>query len=414
MTILNPSTIQFAKRRVTGVSGALFSLFATYLSLVTPYSPALAAGPSMGVPDTRPTFTKELVGDRADNPSRQRDFFEKGSATSIFQDPVRLTQQPTVNMLVPRSKEPPPEELAGGAALNPSKAQPVLSPKEKLMQDFGDPTADAPVLGDEKAPKPFKAMLGALQLGDKELAYKYARQYVRYMKTVKDRVNLTNTITDYASQREGLKPKKDTSEVNDYTGFKDIYERDLAAVKEEGSKTVTLDGEAQKLIREVDTPSEQLHKQALQGAAPQQKQPAKAKSEAEERAMVRARLGGNIPVDRDGRATVYLFFHVHDTESYSMVYDLSKLYREVKESQKVEVKAMLLSKPSVSALQSFIKITKMNFPVADGVEFGRQLGVSRSPSLVVVAPSSGQAAVEEGRRSYFYMDELIKIVQGLR
>lgn len=74
--------------------------------------------------------------------------------------------------------------------------------REEIVQAFGTPDGDLPVNGMDNAPQPFRAVQRALELGDDQLAYEYAKQYVKYLRKVGDRTEQIGKLVSQVMNNE--------------------------------------------------------------------------------------------------------------------------------------------------------------------------------------------------------------------
>jgi hypothetical protein len=109
-----------------------------------------------------------------------------------------------------------------------------LPAKERLVAKYGDPTKNAPILAVENAPKPFQAMMEALQDGEQGVAFEYAKQYVRYLRDFQERNTRVMSMINYAGRREGVLDEKNWKRAPALEEDKTLYLNDLA--REDASK----------------------------------------------------------------------------------------------------------------------------------------------------------------------------------
>ena len=64
------------------------------------------------------------------------------------------------------------------------------------------------------------------------------------------------------------------------------------------------------------------------------------------------------------------------------------------------------------ALEAFRDNTAVTFPIHNGESLAVRLGVGVSPTMVFVTQTKAKPWFEEGLRSFYFMDELLKIMQG--
>jgi hypothetical protein len=137
-----------------------------------------------------------------------------------------------------KSKDQLPPELAPRVQEEPKKGKEHLanftpderSPRDQVIARFGDPSKPPVVIPDEKAPSPFKGLHAALEVGDEELAFRYARQHVRYNAKFKDRVNSVVGLTAKALEAEGIADGEGWTSSGEYSKYEKYLQ---AAVEEE-------------------------------------------------------------------------------------------------------------------------------------------------------------------------------------
>ncbi|RMD86128.1 MAG: hypothetical protein D6808_03950 [Candidatus Dadabacteria bacterium] len=76
--------------------------------------------------------------------------------------------------------------------------------REEIIDLYGDPDTVPHVLGRQDAPMPFKGMMAALEAGEVDIAKRYARQYVRYLKAVQSRTGSVLNMVREAMAEEGM------------------------------------------------------------------------------------------------------------------------------------------------------------------------------------------------------------------
>jgi hypothetical protein len=360
----------------------------------------------------------DLVGSRPDRKSTG--FFDKGSARSIFSPAVTLKAAPPLHMLRADEAEPQEAETPPAPGTPPTTtAQATPLPlKERLAQTYGNPEEEAPIYAHESAPRPFKALMEAMQAGDEELAYKYARQHVRYLRNMKERVMRVTNMNRYAMQQEGIIPKrKGEEEAPDYDGTRALYEKDLAEeeqkmlqeAEDEQSLLVSLDPRTAELLQRAEADEDQGVKNSRLAGTP-------AKIEAEpdeksERQKARAAHGGRL-LDPEGKVTVYHFINLAQTDTHGMIADIQKLHNKLKGSGNRQVLMFTSNYVTEAQLSAFRTIMKVKIPVRNGRELAKKLNISRSPTTIILSPTTGQGLREEGVRSFHYLDELVTLVGG--
>ena len=184
-------------------------------------------------------------------------FFSKNSAGTVFaprpvvgpQLPVemfpRVNQEPMLAPEEPEEKSPALQpDASDRSAKEEAEALEKLPVRERLLKKYDDPAKDAPVLAVENAPRPFKAMMEALQLGQDDLAFQYAKQYVRHLKNLKERSVRVQSLTGFALKSEGLIEEGAWKGAPALIEDQQLYQKDLEMRKKTGAREGDIDFEA--------------------------------------------------------------------------------------------------------------------------------------------------------------------------
>lgn len=321
---------------------------------------------------------------------------------SPFADPIKLTNPRPINFLNPISGEANDDE-------NPEEVK-AEDARDRIVREFGKPDEDDRILGEEKAPKPFKAMLAALQAGDKGLAFQYGRRYVRYLNNVKELSRTAADIAGLGAEIEGSRPRQDHSEDPDPGGYLEIYKRELNETVKNESAILALNPEARELLGQVRQEVGEADDAAAASAAAADERP---RGEAAERAMLYQNHTNRLPVDPNGKVSLIIFLSSADRGPNSMIGDVQRLAEKYAKDPKVRIEGIsLLSLPELNIrdLQRFgMNIT---FPIREGKDLAASLGIEYTPAIAVVADTTGAYVLEKGHRTFWYLDELIRVVGG--
>jgi len=363
-------------------------------------------------PQTRGRIVGDLVGTRGRGSGG---FFDKGSATSVFDQPATLNEAPQVHILNAHLPQRGEETEEPQTPEQEKAAEKEKTLKERLAEQYGDPDEEPIIAAQAEAPKPFKGLMEALQGGDDDLAYKYARQYARYQNNLQERILKVTEMLEYGMKSEKYIPGPD-EEDDDIYGIRPLYEKDLKEreeLKKRSEKTQTLvktlDPSIQNLLdRAAQDEQREVEKTRMSGKKGDIKPPADEKSE---RALAREKHAGQV-IDSKNKAKLYYFFRLADSSAQQMTQHLQALHNSYIDSPDVMIVGLALDNASAADLQIFAHERKVDFPLKQGGEFARKIGVKETPAVVVVAPSTGKAIVEEGERSFFYLDEMVKLVRG--
>ncbi len=346
-------------------------------------------------------------------------FYPHDFAKTVFSTPEKAPKS-KLSTAAPAdtTQEAPAEETPFTDTLAEDKPQEDLSEgAQKLVATYGDPDKDFPVKAQDNAPQPFKAMMDALAAKEDDLAFRYARQWARYQRDVKERTQRVVGLTGLAMEREGMLGEDSWQSSKSYDPDRKLVERDLARAKDDREEQyrAKLTPELRDLLRRAELAEGQAPDgaggiDAARASAVQ----APVESEAETRARIRKGLTGRVPTDPRGEVDVYLFFRANDSTARESLLALDALHSQTAELGKIRVSARLLDQFSVALVQQLKARQPLQIAITAGKEAAAKLGVRSSPTLVFVCRSTGAAVMEEGPRSKLYIDEVISIMQGGR
>lgn len=331
-------------------------------------------------------------------------FFNKGATDDMFSGRAELATPPPINILSPVSGKAEEEPA-------PSPEQPQ-DHRSQIAKEFGAPEEEDQILGDEKAPKAFRGMMHALEAGDKELAFKYARRYTRYLNKLNDRTQLVARISGLGAEVEGYRPRLDHSEESDPSGFNEIAKKQLEEIVKNESSVISGNPAAQELLARAR--QEELSENpnvASEGSG--FLATSRPLGESAERALLYKNHQRPIPVDPRGRVNIFFFISTGDLGPQSMIGDIQRLKDRFEKDKRVEFKGISLV-PSVERIIGTMERigVRVTFPIEHDPKLATALGITHTPALVVMAPSTGDYVLEKGHRTVWYIDELIKAVQG--
>ena len=279
-----------------------------------------------------------------------------------------------------------------------------LSKKEKILKEYGNPESDPEINVIDNAPKPFKAMMKALDAGEDELAFDFARQYVRYLDRHQQRVSRVTSLVGHAGEAEGVLNSNGWQKDELYGGERHLL--DKYREKQEGA-----DEKAD--VRTVDQRAAAVLADMKSRGEPTPEKPPVQLDEKAERMKVRAKLAGQVPVDPNGEVDILFFFGTRDDQSAAMFDQVNQLALLTKETENIDIVGLSLTPVPRDLLQKYSAEAKLNFPLIEGGEMARKLKVKRGPTVVFVARNTGKAVYQEGFRPAFYLDEVRKAVQGI-
>jgi hypothetical protein len=320
-------------------------------------------------------------------------WFNDGAATTVFSKEPEKSDSPSVGFY--QEQKPKPTEVpivqqigVQAGAHDPMKPPPFDTRKassEQLLAYYGSPSDETPLTPDEKAPIPFKAMMAAMDSGNDKLAYQYARQYIRYMRNMSDRVGKTVQMQELAVEREGIRPGR--VEGNPYVK---LLEEDL--VSEETKKELSFDGldpQAQRLLRKAQL-DEARDPQSVLGALNASSDEIKAKR------------------DPKGEIDVYVFFDVTNSASLERIKDIQKLASFFSNNQKISFTALSVQKLEPEQMIELTDREQILLPIRDGAKLTGAFGVVQTPTVLFVTRNSKKVVRVDSQAGMLDMKQGLK------
>jgi len=317
------------------------------------------------------SFTPALC--QADN---VLNFYTKDAALTIFGDEAETTATPELGYAPVVSSRKSEEKLSdkkeaakkveapekNSKAVTTEEVRAEFKTSKDILDKFGDPEADISIPGRDDAPLPFRGMMAALEVDNRELAQKYARQYVRYLKRVQNKTDKVMAVVNKAMGDEGMTPTN-TPKAEDNL---------------EPTKTVEQDEE--KLREEV-----------------------------------RLAVKDRVPQDPFGEVDVYFFFKMDDEGSKLMIPEIESFYKKFSSDKNVRFMALSLDNPTKEDIKEYSDTYKLSFPIKSGMALAKKLNVSGVPTtLVIPHNASTRMIVEPGFRRSFYLEEVVSLMKGER
>lgn len=337
-----------------------------------------------------------------------RDFFGR----EVKENPQggRFGYFPTNRNTIDRERQPKDSPYGGGLGGSQSdakvravpqgdqserpRASDDMSETDRVLAEYGDPNEDAPITVVDTAPKPFKAMQAAIKAGDNELAYKYAKQWVRHVNNVNQNTKNVMNFTQLAMESEGMLPPGATSDMPNRSLLeKDLAQQEAAAARRDPKAAALL----QKARREASSdggPSAQSDWQDRQIAT-------------KEFASKRLRP------QKDAMMDIYFFFDARDQKSLQMLPEIERLFQRLADGSLAQIAGFTVSPVESSSLEKFKAANSLSLPVVDGSQLVGELGVRSAPTVVFVSRDQGEVVLrEQGFKSFAYLDETLKLLQG--
>lgn len=293
---------------------------------------------------------------------------------------------------VPYEISVPPEEQQKMAEKSEAQEKPEkkLSSREAVLAKYGDPEKNRELSLDPTASPEMKGIAAALNIGDKELAFQYARAHVRYQKEVGSFVDRASEYQIAAMEVEGIKRPRDNNAESS-----DPYRQELRSYYDKTKKE--LQPKVTKDIEAMISNEEELHNQELARAMLQT-----AKMEADQK----------IPVDPEGLAKVYYFFSFDDQASLKSLNGILELRKLYQQDTGVEFRGFTVGGRKPSELEALRKQHQIDFPVIAGEALRKELRITSVPAAVFVATSTGETYVMQGERSGKEFEEVLRKMRG--
>lgn len=365
--------------------------------------------------------------------------YTRNSARDIFSKPIEKRQPKNTIFLRPKQAEEveesqiqdpqvlpqqqdsgPTQQTAAKTATQSDVDTENLSPQELILREFGNPEEEFKVKAADSAPAPFKAMLEAIRIGDQKLAMKYAVQYTKYREELQRIQQEALAISGQAKVREGVLGPDSWPNSPNYKQYHYLQELDLEAPDEQGVKNEQRVGASGRRVDLLDKTQEILKRATSEEYDLFSDSPRKVEAidsvtleldEEAERRKARQLVGRLVPKDPQGKVQVLYFLDLKDKKVMGLADDIQRLHDSAKQS-KVQFMAFTLNKRSYSSVATFKRITGAKFPIIDGTGFAKQIRITQSPTAVFVATSTGQSYIEEGIKNFYYLDEIMKMMQG--
>ncbi|WKZ57209.1 MAG: hypothetical protein QY326_00695 [Bdellovibrionota bacterium] len=352
--------------------------------------------PNQIVPLVEPRNDKERSG-----------FFTGGEVSDVFGSQLAPTDKPELRYF--NAKDAATAKSSSKAALRSNPIPQVPTSKEAILQQFGDPSQEMPVRAVDNAPLPFKGLIAAVEAGEDDLAFQYAKQYARYMEGVRRASARAVSLTGLAMEKEGY------VEDGGWTGVPQ-FDEDRALLEKELSKDKQSAGAAKEPIGKVTTIDEKI-KTLIERAKKETASEGNLLAEAEERKneqlerkAVRLSRQGKIPADPSGKLDVYWFFSPDDPDSQSMAPAIEKLHKE--SNGELMVVGVTLKPMAPQTLKKFSAAYGVTFPLRTASNLAKGLGVAQVPTTAFIGQQSGKAYFEVGALKFHEVDEIAKMARG--
>lgn len=290
-----------------------------------------------------------------------------------------------------------------------AQSKPLESP-QAIISEFGNPEEEPEIKAQDSSPKPYKAMIAALRVGDDKLAYQYAKQYARYVKGVQSNAKRIAGLTGLAMTSEGMLPEDSWALKNTNELDRNLFNEDrLAKASSEAQVEGSVSERAEKLLALVTEDDSTSRINPERGSVAEAELKGFAK---DEEAQAQYAKKSAIVRDPKGRADIYFFFRPTDSAAAEMAYEMEKVFQQIKSDQKVRFAALTIDDSSDSEKSAFRKVTGVSFPIIDGGAVAKDMQVKSSPTVVIAAGTTGEAVFEKGKRGASFILQKVRMVKG--
>lgn len=293
----------------------------------------------------------------------------------------------------------------------------------KLRKEFGDPSETVPVKGIDTAPKPYKAMLKAIDMGRDDLALMYANQWMGYMKNL-DRI--TRKATAMAGVVK-LDPAVGEEKVSN-AAFSNIDPKALnqffAKRKEELAKNqavgnVEITEQSRSAISAIFGDSDSQDTQQAAKLGDNLEQPdAYAKlldtslDPISRKMLIRSTLAGKLPLDPSGNVQVLFFMRPSEQASIDLGKQLAMALSSPTLDVSVGIVPLSVDGVELTANSKFYQNTGIPANLRDGAALSRSLNITQFPSLLFLTENSEQAFFKAGKADALFIEEVSRMIGG--
>ncbi|MGI6679977.1 MAG: hypothetical protein ACOX3T_00545 [Bdellovibrionota bacterium] len=387
----------------------------------------------------------------AHSEEQSRAFFTQGSAKSIFLPEAKVTEKQDLQYFKEKKEikkdssktsrdeeliaETKNESLENNSLVKNEEKE--LTPSGKILAKYGNPEEDLTYYPENNAPAPFKGIMAALQIGDEDLAFRYAKQYINYTAKESDLVGKTIAFQKLALEGTGRAEEGRFSNDSDVVQYKYLLEKEkelkekkereererklTKAIKLSKSDKTLFDSfddsykvQIQRSNKEAksyyDTLEAKKQEKIAKGELVEEKESVEEKSEKLiERAAIRNEYQGRVPVDPAGEVSIYFFFKPNEKASINLGIHVEELYKSIIKDQNVHLVGVNVDGLSLNA---FKRITKANFPVLNGDRLVRLMGIETFPSIYFRCETSGEAFVFNKAARKYELREILSLMRG--
>ena len=319
--------------------------------------------------------------------------YEKDAAKTVFGKDVVVQ--------VARYEEKATEKKADTETKDLSDAPPDSS--ENIVAKYGDPLQKFEVTPKADAPKPFQAMIEAIKIGDKKLAYQYAVQYTRYLQDLESINSQVVGVQSKAMEKLGVLPENSWADSKEYEQYNYLLETPLSAEEQAKSPDKKIERDAQELLKLAKQGENDLFFKT-ENATPEV-------DAAAEKAKARKELAGLLPKTPKGGVDVYFFFDSNNNDAILQGREMQKLFKGIFIEHEVNLVGFDVQGEDPKREEKFRADTGAGYNIISGRDFSRILAVDTTPAVAIVNRQSGKTYVIKGYRSSVYLAEALLMAE---
>lgn len=346
------------------------------------------------------------------------DFFDRDAALSVFDDSIVVVNAGKIKerekdargKTARRAEAPNEDESAAKAKDGGSAFDPENTSQDDIVAEFGDPDKALPMLAVENAPKPFKAMLRALEAGHDDLAFQYARQYVRYIGHVQSQNARLMSMTGKALEREGMAESEGWRGGPNFVEDQEMLERDLER-SGIGPQSAGLDARTRELFEEAKAAEKRADARNAPGGensiVPAMADDAAVQAEINNEGSPVARRAGSPQPPQSARPMIdiFFFFAPNDQGALEMAPEIESLHRA---GLGANVVGFTLGRYNAGEAQRFKSMTRTTFLIRDGSKLAASMKLTDSPTVVVTDRRSGHMESRGGFVPFAALEQIVK------
>lgn len=320
------------------------------------------------------------------------EFFDRDAALTVFDDSVVVVKAGRIKTESPKEAavpEKPTVTTEAKAKDGGSRFDPETATAADIVAEFGAPDEKLPVIAVESAPQPFKAMMRALEAGHDDLAFQYARQYVRYIGHVQAQNARLLSMTGKALEREGMIEPASWQGGPDFVEDRELLERDLAR-SGIAARSAELDARTRAVLAEAQVAESKADPRNRAGGTNS------IVPSVHDDPRVQAQINGERepPPATAPSFDVLFFFSPTDPTSIAVAPEIEALYRS---GQKMNFVALTVGAAVPGEVQRYRSMTKTSFPIRSGATLAASMKLEATPTLVVVDNATGKSVSRSGR-----------------